>query len=523
MEATTELNYTENQDSTKDPTRMQIRGSSLLLLGKFFAVGLNLASQVLIVRYLSKSDYGAWTYALAVILFFNGFATLGLKRAITRFVPIYHEKDKYEELFGTILLVLGTILCTGLVFTVAVYIAPESISGLICGEEQPVQLLLILIFMVPVEALDGMLIGLFASFASPRTIFTRKFIIGPGLKLVVVLILILFGSEVVFLAYGYLIANAIAVMIYSWVLIKLMKKRDLFRRFAWNKINIPVKEILSFTIPLLTSDLVMILMHSSATFILGYSHGTTEVALYRVILPAARFNKMVMISFALLYTPSATRLFAKDDYVGINHLYWQTAIWLSVLTFPIFVITFCMAKPLTVALYGVRYEECWFFLQLISLGYYFNVVLGFNGLTLKVLGKVGYVVIINVLAVVFNLILSLLLIPRYGALGASIATAGSLIVHNILKQAGLRLTAGISIFEWQYLSFYLLIVFNAVGIMLFQHYITNNIFVLLPLAALVSLIAIMLSQDKLKVIETFPELLKLPFMRLIFHASSSRA
>lgn len=500
----------------EDATRKQIRGSSLLLLGKCISVGLNFASQVLMVRYLSTSDYGAWGYALAIVAFFQAFSTLGLKRSITRFIPIYHEKEEYEKLFGTIILVLGTILITGLIIVGAVYASPELVSRLISDEQQPINLLLILIFLAPVEAIDGMLIGLFASFASPRTIFTRKYLLAPGLKLTVVLLLILLQSSVLFLAYGYLAASALGVLIYSWILIRLLHRQGLFQHFRSKIINIPVKEIFAFTIPLLTSDLVMIVMHTTDTLILGYFHNTTEVALYQVVLPAAHFNKMVMMSFALLYTPSAARLFAKNDYAGINDLYWRTAIWMGVLSFPIFALTFSMAKPFILLLYGARYETCWLLLQMLSFGYYFNVVLGFNGLTLKVLGKVRYVVIINIFAAILNVIGNLLLIPRYGALGATIATAGSMIVHNILKQAGLRFASGLSIFDRQYLSFYLIIIFSTFGLFIIQLYSISSIYVAFLLVAIVTVFVFKMCERKLKIEETFPELLKLPFMRFIF-------
>jgi O-antigen/teichoic acid export membrane protein len=516
METINHIDVDENLSVNRDTARKQIRGSSLLLLGKFISVGLNFASQVLIVRYLAKSDFGAWTYTLAIIAFFNGFSTLGLRRAITRFVPIYHEQDQYNKLFGTILLVFGTIVITGLVFIAAVYALPEFISGLIGGENQPVRLLLILIFLVPLEAIDGMLIGLFASFASPRIIFTRKFIFGPGLRLTAVLLLIVSEAPVLFLAYGYLAASAVGVLIYSWILLRFLQSQDILQKFQLPRVHIPAREIFAFSIPLLTSDLVTIVMYSIGTLILGYFHGTAEVASFRVILPAAHLNKLVMTSFAFLFTPLAARLFAKDDIEGINDLYWQTAIWLGVLSFPIFVLTFSLAKPLTLMLYGARYEQSWFFLQLLSLGYYFNVALGFNGLTLKVLGHVRYVVIINLVAVTINAVLCLLLIPRFGALGAALATAGSMILHNILKQTGLRLTSGIRILDRQYLSFFLLIAVGALGILLFQFLISSNIFILIPVAAVVSLLVMWLSQEKLQIQETFPEISKLPIIPLIF-------
>lgn len=515
------MNDKQIKDKSVDLTKKQLRGSSLLLAGKIISVGLNFAAQVLLVRFLTQTDYGAWGYALAMVAFFQAFATLGLKRSITRFIPIYHEKEEFDKVAGTIVLVLITILFMGLFIIGALFAAPEMISNLIGDDNQPLYLLLILIFLVPVEAIDGTLIGLFASFANPRTIFFRKHIIGPVLKLAVVLLLIVFKSTVLFMAYGYLAASTIGVLIYSIILIKLLKKQGIFNNLSLGSIRIPAKEIFAFTIPLLTSDLVMVVMHSADTIILGYFHDTTQVALYRVILPAAHFNKIVMTSFALLYTPLAARLFAKKNYESINDLYWKTAVWMSILSFPIFMLTFSLADPLTTMLYGARYEQSWLFLNLMSFAYYFNCTLGFNGLTLKVLGKVRYVMLINIGAAVLNIVLDLLLIPKFGALGAAAATAGAMIVHNIFKQAGLKMASGINLFSRQYLSFYL-VIFSSSGLLLvFQMLTSANIFIGVTLAGAISLSIFYIYRDKLQVEQTFPELLRIPFMRAVLSTSGS--
>ncbi|MFQ5636901.1 MAG: flippase [bacterium] len=515
MEALVEKPSKSKKAQKDDTTNQQIRGSSLLLSGRFLSVGLNFVSQVLMVRYLSLTDFGAYSYALSVVAFFHGLSSLGLRRGITRFIPIYQEHDEYEKLTGTLILTLGTIAITAVVIVGAIHLWPEQIARLVKDKNQPVNLLLILIFMVPVEALDGLLISLFACFASPKAIFLRKFIIAPGLKLSVVVLLILLKSSVIFLAYGYLLVNALGVIFFIWVLIRILLKRGVWRRLSLKTMSVPAKEIFSFAIPLLTSDLVTIVMHSADTMFLGYFHDTTQVAAFRAILPAAHLNKIPMMSFAILYTPLTARLFAKHDFKGINDLYWRTAIWMSVLSFPVFALTFSLAKPLTVLLYGARYESSWLYMQLFAFGYYFNVALGFNGLTLKVLGKIRYVVLLNIGAALCNLILALLLIPKYGALGAAIATTSAMIIHNIFKQVGLRFAADLRIFEWKYFSFYLFIIAGAAGLFLMQLFI-QNIYVLLLFAAILSVVLFMVSRDKLKVEETFPELLKIPGIRSIF-------
>ena len=59
-------------------TAKQIRGSSLLLVGRFVSRGINFGVQILTVRYLSLTDYGAFAYALAIVNIGQSLATLGL-------------------------------------------------------------------------------------------------------------------------------------------------------------------------------------------------------------------------------------------------------------------------------------------------------------------------------------------------------------------------------------------------------------------------------------------------------------
>lgn len=512
-----QINSGKHHKKNKDNSRKQIRGSGLLLAGRFLSLGLNFATQVLIVRHLSKGDYGAWAYCLSFIALFQAFSTMGLKRAVSRFLPIYYEQEDYGKFFGILVLVLITIVITGVIFTNGIYFSPDALRQLIKDDKEIFEILLILIFLVPVEAIDTTITNIFASFYKSKAIFFRRNVLAPSLKLLVVCTLIYMEGSVLFLAAGYLMVTVFGVIIYFPMVIRMFRQEGVLEHFSVRKVNIPAKEVFSFALPLLTSDLVMIAMHSSDTLMLGYFHNTEEVALYQVILPLAHFNTLVMASFAMLYTPSAARLFARQDYDGINGLYWQTAIWLAVLSFPIFSLTFIAAKQITVMLYGEQYADSWIFLQIMSGAYFFHVVLGFNGLTLKVLGKVKFVVIINLIAVIINIALNLFFIPKYGALGATIATAGSMFCHNFLKQWGL-MKAGVKVFDREYLPHYLLIVASTCILFMIQLFVTDNLFILVPIIIITSLIVLRLSAKKLKIEETFPELMKIPLMRVLLRA-----
>jgi len=501
-----------NGDPKTETSAKQIRGSSILLAGKMISLGINLATQVIMVRYLSKTDYGSWGFALAIVTFFQTFCTLGLGRSLTRFIPIYHEREEYDKLFGTIVLTAMTIVSTTVVIISLVYIAPELVARLIAGADQPIALLFIMIFLVPVDAIDRVFEGMFASFIKPKVIFFRKHILSPILRLTVVLLLILLGSTVIFVAYGYLIASILGLLLYVGSFWKLLKEQRLGEYMSWTKISIPAREVFAFAIPLMSSDLLTVLMHTSDVILLGYFHDTTEIASYQAVLPAARINVMVMTSFGYLFTPLAARLFAKNDNEGISSLYWRTAIWLAVLSFPMFALTFSLGQPLTLTMFGERYADSWPYLSMLGFAYYFNAALGFNGLTLKVIGKVRYILTINLSTALLNICFNLLLIPYLGALGATIATAGSMIVHNMLKQMGLKWLGGLKVFDPTYLAVYAVILGAGVGLFVIQQWLQPNLFVALALAGIASFGVMRFCQEKLDVRTNFPELLRIPML-----------
>jgi O-antigen/teichoic acid export membrane protein len=496
-------------------TRKQIRGSSLLLAGRFLSLGINFAIQILIVRYLAKADYGAYAYALSLVSFGVSVATFGLDRSITRFIPIYDEEKEYDKLWGTIVMVTGTILSISLGLILLVFGLHNILTGSLISDEQAISLLLIMIFSVPVLALDGLMLGLFAVMAKPRAIFFRKNVVGPLLRLTVVILLVLSGAGVEFLAAGFVVTGALAVSIYTTFLVRTIRQQGLLERFSWKGLDMPGREVFGFTVPLLASDLLYIVMNTSDVILLGHYRGTEAVGSLRAILPAAQVNLIVMGSFTLLFTPVAARLFARGDLKGISHLYWQTAAWIAVLSFPVFALTFSLSQPLTIALFGERYESSATYLTLLALAYYFNAALGFNGLTLKVFGKVRFVVLISVAAALTNLALNFLLIPLYGALGAAIATSSTLIVHNILKQWGLRRGTGISLFQRENAIVYVSIAVTATALLLLHWLLRPPLWLVFPLAAIASLIVLMSSRRILRAGETFPEFARFRIIRLI--------
>lgn len=497
----------------------QIRGSSVLMLGRVLSIVANLVIQGLIARGLTKGEFGQFAYALSLVTTISTFITLGIDRAVPRFVAHYDERREWGHLVGTLLIQISTILSLGTFAIIGVFGLQSWISETATGDPGVTVVLVALIFLAPIEALDQFAVSLFAVYAKPSAIFFRRYLLTPLMRLGVVALLVVGDRGPQFLAVGYVVTGAIGLVVYAVLLWPLLRKRHVVEYAREAGITLPWKTVLGYSIPLLASDLLFAVMHTSDVVLLGRYHDSEEVAAYRVVLPAAKLNQFVMSSFALLFVPLASRLLARGDRDGISKLYWRTAAWIAVATFPVFALTFTMADDVTAALFGELYRSSGTYLALLSLGYYFNAALGFNGLTVKTAGRVGYTLAISLVAVVTNIGLNLLLIPSHAALGATVATFITLITHNLLKQLGLRFGTGVPLYPRSMLWPYTAIVIATVGLYAVVHLADVSLPVGIVLGAVVSLGVLRVTRSHLDVLEVFPEIGRVPLAKRLLGGS----
>jgi O-antigen/teichoic acid export membrane protein len=501
-----------------ESVRTHIRGSSLLLIGRQVSLLLNLAVQVLTVRYLAKAEYGAFAYALAFVAPGANVIALGLGRAMSRFLPIYEEREEHAKLVGAIALSIGTILVLGAVVSLSIFGLRSIIVQSGAANPLAVSLLVILVVLCPTQALENLFSGLLAVFAGARAIFFRRHILGPCLKLAAVVLLVAAHADVRFLAFGYVISGILGVAASAVLLFRILRDRGLLRRVNFQTTEVPWKEVFGFSLPLLSFDLVLALRNFITVVILQYFHSLEAVAIFRAVLPIARLNEVVTESFRLLFTPAAARFFARDDRASMEELYWQTAAWVALLSFPLFAVTFFLAEPLSVFLFGQPYAGAGKVLAILSLGYFFHAAMGFNTLTLRVFGSVRSIVSIDLLTASVSLMLTAVVVPLYGAVGAALAMGGTLVIQNVLYQWVLARVTGISALPVGYRRAYSSVLMTVLGLQVIEVFLDVPLMTGLVLSAIASTLVFWLNRDLLDVRRTFPEILRVPFVRQLLGA-----
>jgi O-antigen/teichoic acid export membrane protein len=470
---------TSNAGASEAITRL-LRGSTLLLGGRVLALAADFAAHVLIVRYLTKGDFGAYTLALSVATLLAPTLLLGLPETIARYAPIFLERRQVGRLMGAVGFAAAVVLAAGLACIVVVLAFDDTVAEL-TGSELTARLLAILVLIVPSDGLNLLFQALFASIGRVRSIFLRQYVLVPGLRLAVAVALVWYAS---------LAAPAI--------------RHQVRNRFSG--LEVPAREIMSFALPVFLTNVFWIVLLSFSTIALGVLANTREVADFQAVLPPARLNYLVMSIFFVLFIPTVSRLYAREEFGELRSTYLATTRWQIVLTVPILALTTVFAGTFVPTVFGADYDGSSVILAMLSLAYYMHTAAGPASTTLKVYRRLRYTVVIDSVAIGSAVVLNLILIPIDGARGAALAFLLAVMIRTVPYQLALRRIAGVKLMTREYVRLQALIVLLLAALAVVQVTLDPPLVVAVVLAGAAGLLVAVISRESLHIEDSFPEL-----------------
>jgi O-antigen/teichoic acid export membrane protein len=186
--------------------------------------------------------------------------------------------------------------------------------------------------------------------------------------------------------------------------------------------------------------------------------------------------------------------------------------WVSVLSFPLFALSFTASVPLTVLLFGERYAAAAPILTLLAASQFFEAAAGFNAETLRVNGKIRWLIAANIIGVAVLVGVSVVLIPSMGALGAGIGTAVGQLSYTILKQAFVRVAVGVDSVDREHSEFYLTMGWVCAILVGVRLLTPDNLLIIVPAMLAGTAAVFMSARRSLSITETFPELGRVPLL-----------
>lgn len=396
-----------------------VKGGSVAFVALLVGRAITLLANIMLARHLGVADYGIFAIAMSFSAIASMIATLGIDRALVRFVPAHRVKGDGGRLAGDLMTGVVAVAAFGALLAVILYLlAPElANSDLLDGDaDQSTPVLRFFAIGIPFVALS--VVG--ASFAqSMKRITIQQSVLTSRLfvNLVVAVSAVTLGWGLFGVAAGYLVAAAVATLVGFIAVVRSYPTalRTKQRQFE-------PRRVFSFSVPLMAAGFIYILMSQIDVLMVGWLSTNDEVGVYNVAARTSLLLVLVLNAVIQIVAPMMSSLFASERLDELAKLFRQSTHWILILSLPIVVVTLLHAAEI-VGVFGNGFDAGATALIILALGQVVNFMTGPVQRLLEMTGRQFVVLSALVGVIVLDLLFNWFLIPRYGATGAATATA----------------------------------------------------------------------------------------------------
>lgn len=411
-----------------------IKGAGVILSGKVLARGLGFIGQILIIRSLSPAQFGEISLAFTVATMASTLLLLGIPEGITRLISA-NEEQAAEYITGGLLL----SSLAGIVGAIIIYLLRQKIAFLM---DKPVLMNLVGVFLiyVIVRPFANSSIGVLRGFQMYKPIILSQKL----LPKIISITLFLGASIIGFEYWGAIIYWAGAPLFVSLFSSYYIYKKTSFSSIEYDEIKNCTKNLVLFSWPLALQTGFVLLMSHLDILMIGYFSSSSDVGLYRSVQPLAVIALLLLTSIVFVYLPVATQYYTKNNFKALKIIYSISTKWVVHFSLPVIVILVFFSDDVITIFYGTSYTPAALPLSVLAISAFLRIFVGPNGATIKAINKTRVDLFSSILGVFINGTLNILLIPRYGIIGAAIATTLGFLSFNSAELIVIYIETGIN-------------------------------------------------------------------------------
>jgi O-antigen/teichoic acid export membrane protein len=383
---------------------------------------------VVLARLLGAKSYGHYVYIYTLISIMAMPTQLGLPNLLVRFVAQYQAKKKWQKIKGLLkwsnwAVFILSITVIGLFYLIHNIFfnssSAERVATLYWG--------LLLLPLIALGALRGAALrGLHYVVLGklPDKVLRQAFLV-----LMLLISFYLFNKNIsadfamMLHVISALVAFAIGVF---WLWQKL--PAEVFKSDA----EYDSKKWISVAIPFLLTGGMFVLNNKVDILMLGWFSTSKQVGIYEVTVKGSSLVAFSLLAMNTVLAPYLSKFHAENKTKILRKLATLGVSISLVVSLPMVIIfSFFGGKILTV-FFGSEFAAGYVTLVLLCFGQLINVGAGSIGLLLNMTGHEKLVFKGVSISTILNILLNLLLIPKYGMEGAAVATLSTFLIWNII-------------------------------------------------------------------------------------------
>ncbi len=405
------------------------RQASVALAGRFFVIACGYLFKIYVSRKLGAANLGIYALGMSTAGFFALLAGLGLPEAVARFVAIYRGRGHTGNIRRLLFRSLALLLASSGILGAVMFASRRWIAEAVYDEPDLARYLPFLAVFLVLNTLHG-LIGQYLRGHQEvvrRTLITQ-FLQFPAK---ILLTLGLFGLG--WGLSGYIAAEVGSTLIGLCLLAGAAARLTPAGHVARIAPDPAAKrEESSYAASMLGLGIVAYVVGKADILLIGVFLPSDRVGIYTIAVTTASFIPTLLISLNTIFGPMIADLHARRQTALLERLFQTSTKWCLGLTWPLVIVVAFFARDL-MGFFGPEFEAGALVLTILAVAQLVNVGVGSVGNLLVMSGHQKLEIRNILLTAVLSVTLNLLLIPRWGMLGAGISLAAVSICANLLR------------------------------------------------------------------------------------------
>ena len=426
------------------------RNVSTNLMGMFIQMAIAFTLSPFLVHTLGDERYGIWTIAVA----FTGYMSLldiGLSSAVSRYVSKYSSQQAELDVNSIISTAFVMLFLLGLtIVLVSPFMADFIVSAIKFDESlnNVVHFLIIIVsFDIGIFIVSGVFKGAFKGFQRFDLVNYIQ-IISAIYKAILWYLFLKSGYGLIAMGVIAITANFFSIVALYILLKKMYSKVSIEFKLVNKETASTVFNYSKFTfIAMLANQII----YYSDAFIIGYFLSAAAVTYYSIPWTLAEYTKKICISISQTYVPAVSVIEATGDMAKVRELYISGTKYMMIVS-NLFSMGVLILGGIFISLWmGPKYRELGeAVLIILFINQYFLGPQQISYSILQGLSKQKYYAYMSIVVSVLNLILSIILVKKWGIVGVALGAAIPQIIFNILYVPWLTLKA-IGLTKWEYI------------------------------------------------------------------------
>ena len=421
-----------------------VRGSAVSLILKIIGIG----SGYLLFWVLSKkggaAKVGEFSLGFNYLQLMGQLATIGLPVALLRFGAPLADKHRWSALRDLRKKTLILQISAGVFFGLVSFVFGDWISRVFFKQEMSLLFKVLISVGIPFFGINLISADLIRTLGIIKVSEFFRSIFVPFVTVLVIALLWFLGSSLKEL-YVYLVVIIIAAVFGLFAGTVLLRGKA--KRFPeeFKEKAVGISKLLKTALPMTITSFALLFMGKINIFFLGYYYGAYEVGLFTIPLKLASTTSIILQAVNIIMGPKIAAQYWSGNMEEVQRTLQHGARLSFVGSLP-FILIFLIFPKFCLSLFGPEFIQTFIVLIILVVGQIANAWCGSIAYFLNMTGDEKILSVFIVSALIISIILNTLLIPRYGIMGAAIATTLSLIFWNLVSTIYLYIKSRVKTF-----------------------------------------------------------------------------